>query len=218
MKNRYRNYFKDHYGSTFSERDILNYRKVFYSQYRFIESKLKIKTTNNILEIGSGFGGFYSFLSKDTKKKYLGLELDADSANFANSYFNTEVFLNKSLEEFEVGKTFSAIYAFEVLEHLDSPIQDIEKIANLLKDGGVFIGSSPYPYEKNVLADSTHNFVLHPENWKRLFLNAGFKYVEIFPMSFFPYLWRIHKYLNVRLPFYIPFPFVISTCLIIAKK
>ena len=218
MKNKYHNYFKDHYGSTFSERDIFNYRKWFYSQYRFIGSKFKIKPGENILEIGSGFGGFYSFLSKDIQKNYLGLELDADSTNFANSYFNTEAFLNKSLEEFEVKETFSAIYAFEVLEHLDSPIQNIEKIADLLKDGGIFIGSSPYPYKKNVLADSTHNFVLHPENWRRLFLNAGFKYVEVFPMSFFPYLWRVNKHLNVRIPFYIPLPFFISTCLIIAKK
>jgi 2-polyprenyl-3-methyl-5-hydroxy-6-metoxy-1,4-benzoquinol methylase len=148
MKNRYHNYFKNHYKSTFSERDIFNYRKWFYSQYHFIESRLKIKPEGNILEIGSGFGGFYSFLSKDKQKNYLGLELDTDSANFANSFFDTEVFLNKSLEEFGVKKVISTIYAFEVLEHLDNPIQCIKKIADLLHNEGTFIGSSPYPYKK----------------------------------------------------------------------
>ncbi len=82
----------------------------------------------------------------------------------------------------------------------------------------MFIGSSPDPYKKNVLADKTHNFVLHPENWKRLFLNNLFKNVDIYPMSFLPFLWRINKHLNIKLPFYIPFKYFISTCLIIAKK
>ena len=94
----------------------------------------------------------------------------------------------------------------------------IEKISDLLEDGGIFIGTSPYPYKKNVLADETHNFVLHPENWKRLFLDNGFKSVETFPMSFLPSLWRINKNFNIKLPLYLPFKYFISTCLIIAKK
>ena len=216
MRNNYKNYFKEHYKSTFSKRDILNYQKWFNSQYRYIVSI--IKPAGNILEIGSGFGGFYSFLSKKEQKNYLGLELDADVVNFANSYFKSKVFLNKSLEEFESKGKFDIVYAFEVLEHLDNPMLGIEKIFNILGNGGMFIGTSPYPYKKNVLADKAHNFVLHPENWKRLFLNNGFKNVEIFPMSFLPYLWRINKNLNIILPFYFPFKYFISTCSIIAKK
>jgi 2-polyprenyl-3-methyl-5-hydroxy-6-metoxy-1,4-benzoquinol methylase len=196
--------------------DILNYQKWFYSQHRFIESK--IKSRGDILEIGSGLGGFYSLLSQEDQKHYLGLELDVDSVNFANSYFKSGAFLNKSLEEFEQRDKFDVVYAFEVLEHLNNPMVGIEKISDLLEDGGVFVGTSPYPYKKNVLADETHNFVLHPENWKRLFLDNGFKSVEIFTMSFLPSLWRINKNFNIRLPFYLPFKYFISTCLIIAKK
>jgi len=216
MKNNYKNYFKEHYKSTSSEKDILNYQKWFYSQYRFIESK--IKPAGNILEIRSGFGGFYSFLSKTNQKNYLGLELDADATNFANFHFKSEVFLNKSLEEFESKGKFDIVYAFEVLEHLDNPMFGIEKISSLLENGGLFVGTSPYPYKKNVLADNTHNFILHPENWKRLFLNNGFNNAEIYPMSFFPLLWRINKKLNIQLSFYIPLKYFISTCLIIGKK
>jgi len=216
MKNNYKNYFKEHYKSTFSEKDVINYQKWFYSQYRFIQ--LKIKPIGNIIEIGSGLGSFYSFLSKKDQENYLGLELDADAKNFANYYFKSEAFLNKSLEELKHERKSNVIYAFEVLEHLDNPMFGIKKIFNILENGGVFIGTSPYPYKRNVLGDKTHNFVLHPENWKRLFLNNGFKKVDIFPMSFFPYLWRINKHLNIRLPFYIPFKYFISTCLIIAIK
>jgi SAM-dependent methyltransferase len=216
MENKYKDYFRDHYKSAFSEKDILNYQDWFYSQYRFIKSK--IEPVGNILEIGSGLGGFFSLLPKENQKNYFGLELDADSVKFANSYFRSAVFLNKSLEEFEPKNKFRIVYAFEVLEHLDNPIFGIRKISNFLENDGIFIGSSPYPYKKNVLADKTHNFVLHPKNWNRLFLNNGFKNVELFPMSFFPYLWRVNTNLNIRLPFYLPFKYFVSTCLIIAKK
>jgi len=216
MKNNYKNYFKEHYKSTFSEKDIRNYQKWFYSQFCFIQSK--IRPTGDILEVGSGYGGFYSFLSKTEQDNYLGLELDADATNFANFHFKSNVFFNKSLEEFESNRKFDIVYAFEVLEHLSNPMLDIEKISNLLKREGLFIGTSPYPFKKNVLADKTHNFVLHPENWKKLFLNNGFESVEIFPMSFFPFLWKINKYLNIKYPFYFPLKYFISTCLIIAKK
>ncbi len=216
MKSRYQNYFKEHYNSTFTKEDILHYQQWFYPQYHFIESK--VKPAGNVLEIGSGFGGFYSFLSNNNKKNYLGLELDSDAVHFANSYFKTNTFLNESLEEFTSTISFNLVYAFEVLEHLSNPILSIEKIHSFLENDGIFIGTSPYPYKKNVLADDTHTFVLHPENWKRLFLDSGFKRVEIIPMSFFPFLWRIHKNLNIKLPWYVPFKNFISTCLIIAKK
>jgi SAM-dependent methyltransferase len=216
MKDRYKNYFKEHYKSAFSARDILTYQKWFCVQYRFIKSK--IKPARDILEIGSGLGGFYSLLPKESQKKYVGLELDADSVCFANAYFKSEVFLNTSLEEFEPKSQFGVVCAFEVLEHLDNPIFGIQKIATLLEKKGVFIGTSPYPYKKNVVADKTHTFVLHPENWKQLFLNNGFTSVEIFPMSFLPSLWRMHRNLNIRLPFYVPFTHCVSTCLLVAKK
>ena len=115
-------------------------------------------------------------------------------------------------------KKFDYIFAIEVLEHLDNPKEGIAKIHNLLNNQGMFIGTSPYPFKKNIDADRTHNFVLHPENWKRLFLNEGFSNVNLYPMSFFPSLWRISRYVNIKIPFYLPFKHFISTCLIIAKK
>lgn len=218
MNNKYKNYFRNKEKSDLSKQNILDYQKWFFPQYQFILSKVPLEKFKNILEIGSGLGGFYSFLSKKNQKNYIGLELDNSTAQFANSHFNTKSFLNISLEKYRSDVLSDVVFAFEVLEHLDSPLLGIAKIYKLLNENGLFIGTSPYPYYKNIVADDTHNFVLHPENWKRLFLNSGFAHCDIYPMSFIPYLWRINKYLNVRFPFYIPFPYFISTCLIIAKK
>lgn len=55
----YRGYFRRHFNVSFSEKDVVNYKKWFYSQWNFINSKIKIKPKDEILEVGSGFGGFY---------------------------------------------------------------------------------------------------------------------------------------------------------------
>ena len=90
MKNcleaRYKGYFRKHYGASFSKMDIENYRKWFYAQWRFINSKVKIKKSSRILELGAGLGGFCSLLSNNNQ--YIGLELDQEAVNFANKYFD----------------------------------------------------------------------------------------------------------------------------------
>lgn len=216
MKSRYINYFRDHYDAGFTKNDIKREEKWFYSQWKFINSIVKIDENDKILEIGSGLGGIYKFLKN--KNKYIGIELDKEATMFTNNYFKTNCFKNISIEEFNSEDKFKYIFAIEVLEHFDDVFANIRKIYSLLENHGIFIGTSPYPYKKNVYADKTHLFVLHPENWKRLFLNAGFSKVSLYRMSFVPFLWRIGKYLNPVLPFYNPINKTIATCLIIAER
>lgn len=167
--------------------------------------------------MGSGIGGFYSFI-KDNNKKYIGVELDEEAVKFSNNYFDTDAFLNTSIEKLKYEDKFDYVFAFEVLEHLNNPFEAIKQINKFLKKDGIFCGTSPYPYYKNVIPDKTHIFVLHPDNWKRLFLLSGFKEVELYPMTFFPFIWRINKKLNIRIPFYLSFDGFVSTALIIARK
>lgn len=218
MQNDYKDYFRMQYRSTFTAKDVSDYRAWFFAQLKFIRSILPQDLTGRILEVGSGVGGFYSLLGKSEKSHYCGIELDAEAVAFACSFFSSPAFRNVSLEELEETGGYDRIYAFEVLEHLNDPIRGIMKMKALLSEDGIFIGTSPFPFRKNVLADKTHEFVLHPDNWARLFKNCGFSSVETYPMSFVPYLWRINRILNVRIPVYIPFSGFISTSLIIARK
>ncbi len=218
MKNKYSGYFKEHYGVSYKEVDVLNYEKWFSPQWRIVSQKIKLDSSSNILEIGSGFGGFYKYIKNNTNLKYLGIELDSDAVRFSNSYYRNNVFKNISLEELPTHNKYNYIFAFEVLEHLSNPIEAVNKISLHLNNKGVFCGTTPYPYYKNIIADQTHLFLPHPENWKRIFLGNGFRKVEILPMSFFPYLWRLNPQLNVRIPFFVPFKTFISTSLIFAYK
>jgi SAM-dependent methyltransferase len=202
-----------------STTDLSRSDKWLYPQWKMILTKVDILPRDKILEIGSGFGGFFNYLKRIIpQKNYIGLELDIQACNFCQSYFNSDSFLTTSIENYKPKHKFDKIFAFEVLEHLENPRKVIEKIQHLLVPGGYFVGTSPYPFYKNIVADKTHLYVLHPENWKKLFVEAGFKNVQTYSMSFFPILWRISKFLNPRIPWYIPWSGIISTTLIIAKK
>lgn len=217
--NKYTNYFKDHYRYLLSEKDIRRYLQWFAPFWKIISIYFKINSSTRIMEIGSGIGGFYAQIeSKLQEKQYTGLELDKNASNFSNKYFHTDIFKNISLEDYKTNQKFDYIFAFEVLEHLHNPEAVIQKIYTLLKPGGLFIGTSPYPYSKNIFADETHLYVLHPENWKRLFLYNKFSSATLYPMSFLPFIWKISKWFHIRIPFFINIPFAISTTLIIAKK
>lgn len=217
MKNNYHNYFKNHYKALFSKLDVLRYKQWFTNQYELIFSKINYRG-GDILEIGSAIGGFYSLLSKAQRRVYTGIELDIQAVRFANTFFRTNRFKHISIEKLSKSNKYKYIFAFEVLEHLENPSKMLKKISTLLESEGVLIATSPYPFKKNIYADKTHKYVLHPDNWKRLLIKSGFKDVETYPLSYFPFIWRLHEKLNIRLPFYCPLPHFISTSLIIAKK
>lgn len=183
---KYKNYFRQHYKADFSRKDIKKEQKWFFSQWDFILSKISIRQEDKILEIGSGLGGIYKFL--ENKNNYTGIEVDPEAVRFTNNFFKTNCFQNTSLEVYRAKSKFDLIFAIEVLEHFENLLENIKKINKLLAKGGTFIGTSPYPFAKNIYADETHNYVLHPENWKVLFKKAGFAKVSTFPMSFLPFL------------------------------
>lgn len=216
--NRYSNYFKNQYKLKYSPRTVDIYRRWFYAQWCEILRLVKLKKTARVLEIGSGVGILYSFLKEFGLSKYLGLELDNEAVIFSNKYFAVNLFSNNTIENFKTKQKFDYIFAFEVLEHLEDPDRVIKRIYQLLERNGHFIGTSPFPFLKNIDADETHKYVLHPETWKNLFKKNKFLKVETYPMSFFPFIWRLNKYFNVKIPFYIHFKGFISTALIIAQK
>lgn len=215
---KYTNYFKNHYKLKINEGDLYSYEKWFTSQWKYINKKIKFKKQDKILEVGSGIGGVFNFIQKGKYDTYVGLEMDKNAMKFANAHFKVDKFKNISLEKYKTSSKFDFVLAFEVLEHLDNPNESIKKIYRILDQKGVFVGTSPYPFQKNVLADETHRYVLHPESWKKLFIESGFRKVETYPMSFFPSIWRVSKHLNWLIPIYLPFPYVISTTLIVAYK
>lgn len=220
IRNDYQSYFKKHYKSTFLKKD-LDIQKIWLSpQWNYINKMVPFNKGQSVFEMGCGLGYFYQFLHDAEITKYDGIDLDHAAVEFCKSIFPNANFFCSNVEDFLTTRPefYDRILSFEVLEHVDDPFSVVEKIYSSLKVDGIFIGTSPYPYLKNVLADKTHQYVLHPMSWKLFFERAGFREVQTYPMSFIPYLWRKAPDFHKVLPFYVPLPYFVSTSLIIAKK
>lgn len=183
----------------------------------YIEKHIPIFDSSlSSFEIGSGMGGVLTLLSSfgvpirgsDISKKAMGA--------FAHKY-PIIPYIVYNIEKTLPGEhKYDRVFAFEVLEHLKRPYGAIKNIKKMVKTGGYFIGTTPYPYP-HVTTMPTHYSVHPPLYWEKQFKKAGFSCVHTYPMSLPPYLWRIHPKLNLVFPWFVPFRYWISTILIIAK-
>jgi len=224
MISSYLDYFKNHVGAQFNLDWVRKDSDFVYNQLRHIRRKVPFDSDLNVpvLEIGSGMGRLALLLNEAGFSDYTGLEINSEALKFSqNLGLESFKFINQEIKYFakqNSEKRFSIVFCFETLEHLELPIQDLMAIHSLTKEGGLFIGTTPYPFKKNIVSDETHLFVLHPINWKRLFEKCGFEDVIVTAMTFLPYMWRINKKWNFIIPFYIPGMKLFSTSLIIARK
>lgn len=100
-----------------------------------------------LLDVGCGNGAFAEFATT-AGYEVIGLDVDAVSIEIARSRnLSRAKFYCMSLDEFyrsepAVGQ-FDVITMFEVFEHLDRPAATLRLVKDLLRDGGLFIGSLP---------------------------------------------------------------------------
>jgi SAM-dependent methyltransferase len=129
-----------------------------YSIYRMIAKILSRKPSQSIkiLDIGFYPGNLIRILKDQFGDKIecygVGLKADLDFQNTMRSYIKDcdnidfDVFYLKTAEpvrsKFEAN-TFDVVIAAEILEHLISPLEMIETGARLLREGGVFILTTP---------------------------------------------------------------------------
>jgi 2-polyprenyl-3-methyl-5-hydroxy-6-metoxy-1,4-benzoquinol methylase len=223
-KNEYSGYFRTHVKIDFGIESIWKDSQFVYSQLNLVNKYISLDSikTYPTLEIGSGMGRLALLLDERGFLNYNGIDLDDEAVEFCkkNLKLKNYIFFNDSINGFANSQSgiFKNIFCFETLEHLRDPWEGVKVISKMLQKDGLFIGSAPYPFKRNILGDETHLNVLHPLNWKRVFEKNGFQVLIIRPMTFLPYLWRIHRELNVILPFYVPLFNLVSTSLIIAKK
>jgi SAM-dependent methyltransferase len=217
----YAGYFKSHVGARFTAEWVRRDARFVENQLRLVDRHLPLERLRSkpVLEVGSGTGRLFELLRRRGFDNYLGIELDPEAVEGSTHLFGAHFEQSRLCDHAPVHQgAYDTVFAFEVLEHLSDPISDIANIHAALTPGGHFVGTSPFPFRKNVMSDSTHLFVLHPENWRRLFENQGFEIVLLRAMTFLPMLWRVHGRLNVILPFYFRGLRLVSTTMIIARR
>lgn len=217
-------YFHSHYnpvGKNWGRKDLKKYKSWYYSWIAYI---CGLSSVRDVLrkdvtgfEIGSGIGGTTSLLA-EKGIQMTGSDISKEIVREAKRTNKNIPFIFCDIQKgIPTKKKYNFIFAFEVLEHLANPIASLKHIRSALKPNGIFVASTPYPFGK-AYSDPTHCSVHFPKEWKKMLKSAGFSRVETRPMSFLPFLWRWSKYLNIVIPFYIPFNDIVSTTLIIAEK
>ena len=102
----------------------------------------KYRVSNRILDVGCGRGWFL----EEAKKRgweVFGTEYSSTAVNLCES----KGILMKSgkldPKSFDTTKEFDVITSFEVLEHINNPIEELQNIKKLLRKGGLFYCTTP---------------------------------------------------------------------------
>ncbi len=195
-----------------SNEDIAKYKRWYKNWLAYIKKNQQFEFKNTkVLEIGCGIGAFVSLLYEEGSMP-VGTDISRKILEKAKKISpHIDFFFYNIMETFSYKETYDFVVAFEVLEHVPDVGIAVKNIFKRLKRGGYFIGSTPYPYAKN-MTDPTHVNVHLPFFWKTLFMTEGFLNVKTFPLSVPPILW------GMMIPRYVPWQGFVSTTLIIAKK
>jgi 2-polyprenyl-3-methyl-5-hydroxy-6-metoxy-1,4-benzoquinol methylase len=130
--------------------------------------------------------GSYVLAQNPNTQVVQSLDISNDALTHAKQYFNDEKieFKIKNLEDETLDDLQKADYfiSFETIEHLPTPEKYIAKIANALKDDGLFIGSTP---NEIIMPFVQQNFLFHTRHFTQndlveILNKYGFTKIEFF--------------------------------------
>jgi SAM-dependent methyltransferase len=170
-------------------RSDLSERCVFWLE-RLLEV---VQPPGRALEIGCAHGAFVR-LMQDLGFDAVGTELSGWVVDFAKRTFDVPV-LRGRLETLNLEPGFKCIAAFDVLEHLNDPLETVRRCADLLAPDGVLLLQTPYYRGEgpdwSMFQEDEHIHLLTEASIRLLLARAGFRDVLVQP-SLFPYdMWVV---------------------------
>ena len=156
-------------------------RKDDLRRYEFIRPMIENLT---YLDFGCGSGGVLNYAINDAKR-CIGIELERNmlealAGEGLECYYSVDAALGK------INRTVDVISMFHVLEHIEKPLEILEKLKMLLKDKGKMIIEVPNAddvllslYESEAFADFTyweaHLYLYNNETLRELMRQARLK-------------------------------------------
>lgn len=111
--------------------------------YRSIIKELsKYKDRGKILDIGCAAGGFLR-LAKQGGWDVYGVEINKSSARFASKKYQLNIFGGTIQEAAFPDNYFDAVVIINTIEHIHQPVQFMQEIRRILKNGGFFYAMTP---------------------------------------------------------------------------
>jgi len=197
----------------------------FNNQVGILKKYLPIPNAK-IMDIGCG-GGLFLSLLKENGAKVIGIELSDSRAQYAKSKHGLEIHKRPIESEFwqkRYVNHFDAVTLWDVIEHVNFPMQTLRSAANVLKTGGLLLMDTPcrdsfyhrfgefsykltrgrYPTFLSAMYSSHlfgHKQIFSTTEMKRLFEAVGLEVVDLqkFHELSFPYEFYLRKLFKSQL-------------------
>ncbi|MEP7128066.1 MAG: class I SAM-dependent methyltransferase [Chitinophagales bacterium] len=146
----------------------------------------KFRNQNRIIDVGCGIG-FFLDVAKETGWNVFGTEYTDEAIRICREkgISMQQGVLNAG--NYEPG-SFDVITSFEVMEHINNPVEEVQKFQVLLRTGGlVYVTTPNFNSLSRLLLKEKWNVIAYPEHLsyyttttlKKLFKDAGFSVFKI---------------------------------------
>ena len=134
-----------------------------YASYaRVLQRISRLTNLRTILDVGCGKGEFL-WAAQELGYKTEGLELSSDAVSIGQNLglpVRHQSLFSDSLD----GRSWDLITLFEVIEHVSSPLEMLDRAASLLNPGGIIYLTTPNYNSLDRRLLGTHWDVFHPEH------------------------------------------------------
>ena len=121
-----------------------NTKRVRFIIDQLIDRKTRLGRPISILDFGCSNGRDVAQYAIRLGSNYVGVDIHEPSLDYARENYGAEHV--RFLSSVPENEKYDAIILSEVLEHLDDPGKVLTRLANLLTDDGVVIGTTPNGY------------------------------------------------------------------------
>lgn len=208
--------------------------KKFENQANIVKRHLPFQNAK-VLDIGCG-GGLFLSLLKAQGAEVVGIELSDSRVQYAKSKHGLEIHKHPIESDFwqrGYANHFDAVTLWDVIEHVNFPLQTLQSAANVLKSGGLLLIDTPcrdsfyhrfgeltyrlsggrFPTFLNAMYSSHlfgHKQIFSTKEMRQLFEAVGFEVIDLhkFHELSFPYEFYLKKLLKSKLLVNLSLPFV----------
>jgi len=147
----------------------------------------RYRKTRRILDVGCGTGVFLHIARKNEWEVY-GTELFKQGAEYAKEAYNIDIFQGELKGVNFANSFFDVVTLFEVIEHLQNPLEYLKEIFRILRKGGFLFLTTPNLSSLNflirrekwcVVTPSSHIYYFTATTIRKILGLAGFKILEL---------------------------------------